>query len=78
MFRLLCLQVEDVEDAVQRHQSASAEEFASALWSLRTRWPPRGQLIVEINSQTNSRGGWFPKQLVCLCEYIFYHYLSAL
>ena len=64
MFRLLCLHTADVEKAAAANPTAAAEDFASAMWGVRTKWPRRGQLLLEINGESDSRGSWIPKQLV--------------
>ncbi|GJE88572.1 hypothetical protein PsYK624_046550 [Phanerochaete sordida] len=63
VFHLLCLRTSDVQDVVQNSPFASAEAVAAAFRDLRTQWPPRGQLIVEMNSHSAARGTWLPKRL---------------
>ncbi|EKM58556.1 uncharacterized protein PHACADRAFT_252993 [Phanerochaete carnosa HHB-10118-sp] len=41
----------------------SPEAFATMLWKMKTKWPPRGQLIVEMNTHRESRAAWLPKQM---------------
>ena len=76
-FRLLCLHVSEVQGAVENGQSASPEEFATALWQMKTRWPPRGQLIVEMNNESDARGSWLPRQLVRPCMFLCGHIFTA-
>lgn len=65
-FHLLCLQVADIEEVVQQNPGASPEEFASVLWRTQTKWPRPGQLLVEVNGETDSKGIWVPKHLVSI------------
>lgn len=65
-FHLLCLHASDVQEAVETDQSMSPEAFATMLRKMKTKWPPRGQLIVEMNTHSESRTAWLPKQLVYL------------
>ncbi|KIP03497.1 hypothetical protein PHLGIDRAFT_20230 [Phlebiopsis gigantea 11061_1 CR5-6] len=63
MFRLLCLHTADVEKAAVKNPTATPEEFASAMWNVQTKWPRRGQLLLEVNGETDTPGSWIPKQL---------------
>jgi hypothetical protein len=63
-FHLLCLPTNSVRETFETlDQAASPQEVTDAMWNIKTQWPPRGKLLIEVNPGDTVGRSWLPFEL---------------
>ncbi len=73
---LLCIPAAEAAEANERLDStATPEDVTNAMWSIGTKWPGRGKLIVQFNAGQEHEKNWFPFDFVCILCHESFHSL---